>query len=285
MTDLWRGSLAVVAAAFLGAGVACAMVLWWAGVLPTFSPSQASATYCNVLKVPVYGQVVTIRPDTPLTPAPEEGDPALPYSPDTTYAVSTEIEDMLRSATGDPSIKGLLVDIDSYGGSPVAGSEIASAIRKFGGPSAAVIHDAGISAGYLVASAANIVFATEESSVGSIGVTSSYTDQSEKDKKDGITFHQLSSGPYKDTFNLDKPLTESERALIMRDVNISHDNFVRRVAEYREQPLEKIAALADGSTLMGKAALEAGLIDSIGGTDEALGFLEQAIGEPVEVCW
>ena len=129
-----------------------------------------------------------------------------------------------------------------------------------------------------------MVFASENSAVGSIGVSSSYTDISEKNRREGVTFHQLSSAPYKDTYNPDKPLTDAERALIMRDVNVSHDNFVRAVALYRGMPVESVAAFADGSTLPGQAALDAGLIDEIGGTEEALGYLEQAIGEPPAVC-
>jgi len=288
MADLWRGSLVVVAASFLGAGVACAIVLWWAGVLPPLFFSDASYQYCNVLKVPVHGTIVTVRPEaSPASISPEDPeDDAYTLPPtDPTYAVSSEIEEMLRAAATDPTIKGLLVDIESYGGGPVAGDEIASAIRRFGKPSAAVIHEIGASSGYLAAAAADIVFASEDSSVGSIGATGSFIDQSKKNEKEGITYHQLSSAPYKDTFSPDKPLTEAERALIMRDIKISHDNFVRLIAEYRNQPIEKIAAVADGSTMMGKSALEAGLIDEIGGTEEALGYLEQAIGEPVAMCW
>ena len=81
-------------------------------------------------------------------------------------------------------------------------------------------------------------------------------------------------------FSADKPLTDAERALIMRDIKIDRDNFVQRVAEYRRQPVEKIDALADGSSMLGEQALENGLIDRLGGTEEALAYLEQAIGEP-----
>ena len=267
MIDLWRGSL-VVAVAFLGAAVATASVLWWAGLLPSLALSENAGEYCNVLKVPVYGTIVTIRPASSFAQAPSEDDPGLFPAPDTAFSISTEIEEMLRSARADPSIKALLVDVESGGGVAVAGTEIASAIRRFGKPSAA----------------ADVVFASENSAVGSIGVSSSYTDISEKNRREGVTFHQLSSAPYKDTYNPDKPLTDAERALIMRDVNVSHDNFVRAVALYRGMPVESVAAFADGSTLPGQAALDAGLIDEIGGTEEALGYLEQAIGEPPAVC-
>ncbi|OGG53365.1 hypothetical protein A2851_00095 [Candidatus Kaiserbacteria bacterium RIFCSPHIGHO2_01_FULL_53_29] len=282
MTGLWRSSLVVAAAAFLGAASACALMLWWAGLLPLRGFSAMSPAYCNVLKIPVYGEVITVRP-TPQASAPLIGEEDFP-SQDSTYAVSLEIEEAMRSASTDPNIKALLVDIDSGGGGPVAGLEIASAIRRFGRPSVAVIHEIGASSAYLAAAAADTIFASEESAVGSIGVSGSFLDQSEKNEREGITFHQLSSGPYKDTYSPDKPLTEAERALIMRDIKTSHENFVRAVAAFRKLPIEKVAAFADGSTLMGTDALEAGLIDQLGGTDDALSYLEEVIGEPVAVC-
>src|SRR3989344_1670221 len=133
MIDLWRGSL-VVAVAFLGAAVATASVLWWAGLLPSLALSENAGEYCNVLKVPVYGTIVTIRPASSFAPAPSEDDPGLFPEPDTAFSISTEIEEMLRSARADPSIKALLVDVESGGGVAVAGTEIASAIRRFGKP-------------------------------------------------------------------------------------------------------------------------------------------------------
>ncbi|MDP3645921.1 MAG: signal peptide peptidase SppA [bacterium] len=283
MNNLWHGSLVVVVASFLGAGVATSGVFLLVYFLPDNSNGNVPPAYCNVVRVPVYGEVVTIRPGTS-EPAISEDDATTPRIVDTTYTVSTEIEETLRSAKGDESIKALLIDVDSYGGSPVGAIEIATAIRRFGRPTAAVIHGVGASAGYLIATAADTIFASEESNVGSIGVTGSYTDQSEKNRKEGITFHQLSSGPYKDTYSPDKPLTEAERGLIMSHIQTSHDNFVRIVAGYRQLSIEKVATLADGSTLMGRVALEAGLIDQLGGTEEALQYLEQAIGESATVC-
>ena len=247
------------------------------------SLSRGSEPYfsCNVLGIQVYGAIVTNGASAPFS------DQAIPIDASSTpnYTASNILEDTLRYAKDDAAIKGLFIDVDSGGGSPVAGEEIAKAIRRFGRPSVAVIHEVGASAGYLVASAANTVFASENSNVGSIGVTSSYLSYAEKDKKDGITYEQLSSGPFKDMYSPDKPLTKAERDLIMRDIKISHDIFVNLVAEYRHQPPEKIYALADGSAMMGAQALESGLIDEIGGTQEAIDHLDKTIGEPITICW
>lgn len=274
-----------VASAFIGAAVACGLMLWGAGFMLPFTDSDAYG-YCNVLKVPVYGSITTIRPADASSSdqLPEEDTTTYPTY-DTNYTISMEIEETIRLASQDPTVKGFLVDIESYGGTPAASHEIARAIRKSGKPSAAVVHEFGTSGAYLVAASTDIIFASEESMVGSIGVTSSYVDNVEKNKKEGLTYNQLSSVPFKDAGSPDKPLTSAERALFMRDIQISHDNFVETVASFRNLPLEHVSSLADGSTIMGEAALEKGLIDAIGGTEEALGYLEQAIGEPVSVCW
>ena len=109
--------------------------------------------------------------------------------------------------------------------------------------------------------------------------------QYEKNKKEGIVYEQLSSGPFKDTFSPDKQVTDAERKLIQRDLDILRKDFVEQIAAYRRLPTEKVDALADGSTMLGAQALENGLIDAIGGSKEALAHLEEIIGEPVSLCW
>lgn len=278
-------SLIVVACAFIGAAVACALMLWGAGFMLPFSGSSTYG-YCNVLKVPVYGTILTVRTDSGEAEVPQESEPMPTLYPTYEAATfSTEVEDMIRVASQDPNVKGFLIDIDSYGGTPVASNEIAQAIQKSGKPSAAVVHEAATSGGYLVAASTDLIFANVESMLGSIGVTSSYLDHAERNKKEGLTYNQLSSVPFKDYGSPDKPLTQAERELLMRDINISHENFVHNVASLRQLPVERVAALADGSSMLGEAALQAGLIDAIGGTDDALAYLSEAIGEPAVICW
>src|SRR3989344_8246200 len=191
--------LLIIIGAFVGAGTASVAALWFAGFLPSIG-SAGETQHCNVLRLPVYGAIVTVRPQSESQDqmsAPDDAEPTSAW--DTTFAVSSEIEDVLRSAAGDPSIKALLVDVESYGGGPVAGDEIAIAISHFGKPSVAVVHEVAASSGYLAAAGADVIFASEDSTVGSIGATISYVDNVLKNKEDGLTFNQLSSGAFKDT--------------------------------------------------------------------------------------
>ena len=64
-----------------------------------------------------------------------------------------------------------------------------------------------------------------------------------------------------------------------------HDNFVRAVAENRKLPFESVAALADGSTMLGQMALEHKLIDRIGGLYEVKEYLQEQIGAEPTICW
>jgi signal peptide peptidase SppA len=249
------------------------------------SPNGYEST-CNVLGLKVHGQIVGSRADIP----PSEVFVMQDYSGGSyfaspNYTVADELVEWLRNAYFDNTIKAIFVDIKSGGGMAVAGEALAAAIRNVNKPSIAVIHDLGASSAYLTASAADTIFASRSSSVGSIGVTSSFTSQAEKNQKEGIAFEQLSSGPFKDTFNPDKELTDAERDLIMRDVLISRDHFVQQVSDYRSIPFADVDKIADGSTVLGMKALELGLIDEIGGTWDALETLENRLGEPVSVCW
>lgn len=248
--------------------------------------TYTSGSSCNVLGIQVHGEIVASRADIPLTDTqPMTGSDGTTQLLAPNYTVADEVEDTLRSAATDDSIKAILVDVDSPGGGVVSGQEIANAIRKSGKYSVAIIHEVGASAGYLSAAAAYKVYAGRDSEVGSIGVTASFLNQYKKDQQEGIVYEELSSGTYKDTFSPDKPLTDDEKKLIMRDVNLAKEDFVKLVAEYRNIPVPEVEKLADGSTMMGDAAVSNKLIDEVGTTWDALDAIQQKIGEPVSLCW
>lgn len=278
-TALFLGAVIVASAA----GSAAALFFMQNALISTGSGQDDFAS-CNVLNLQIYGSIVNTRADIPVSDALVLNDAASTVlTPN--YTVATDVEYGLKLAAENPDIKALLIDVDSFGGGSEAGQEIANAIKAFGRPSVAVIHGGGVSSGYLAAAAADRILALEDSTVGSIGATYSFLNQSEKNKNEGIVYEQLSSGPFKDTFSPDKPLTSAEREIITRDLKILRDRFVKQIAEYRNLPVEKVDALADGSTMLGTQALENGLIDGIGGTREALAHIEQIIGEPVSLCW
>jgi protease-4 len=168
---------------------------------------------------------------------------------------------------------------------PVAGEEIANAIKQSEKPVIAVIRQTGASAAYLAISSSDKIFASKNSDVGGIGVTSSYLSNTIKNQQDGYTYEQLTAGKYKDSGNPDKPLTVEEKKLFLRDINIVYENFIEAVSQNRNMPLEKVRALADGSTMLGEEAMKQGLIDEIGDMDEAQAYITKTIGEKSDICW
>jgi len=83
----------------------------------------------------------------------------------------------------------------------------------------------------------------------------------------------------------EKPLTFEERQLLERDLQITLDVFIKTVSENRNLDIDKVRALADGSSMLGAMALANGLIDRIGGFYEVEDYLTELIGEEPEICW
>ena len=188
---------------------------------------------------------------------------------------------MIDQAEKSDNIHAILLEVDSPGGEPVAGEEIAHAVRDSAKPVVSMIRQIGASAGYWAISGSDRIFASRNSDIGSIGVTASYLQNVYEDKE----FVDLSSGKYKDTGNPDKRITDEERALVKRDIQIIHTNFVEEVAENRNLPIEDVRALADGSTMLGEQARQLGLIDEIGGMSEVEAYLKGIVGEEPAICW
>lgn len=240
---------------------------------------EADRSKCNVVGIEIRDCIWTYKP---------ENVDSLLGSPDSPcYAItsSEQVTWALEDAATDPKIKAVVLEIDSSGGSPVAAEEIAAAMKALGKPSVAWIRESADSAAYWIASSADTIIAGENSDVGSIGVTMSYVDNVKQNIKDGLTYNQLTTGKYKDTGTPDRTLTADERSLIQRDLNIILQNFIKAVATNRHLSIEKVTALADGSTMLGRQALRNGLIDQIGTKAQVWEKLESIVGEKPDVCW
>ena len=225
----------------------------------------------NVALISIHGEIATYSYYT------EEGE----YSD---MVSSEEIVKYIDVIEDDEYMEALIVEIDSYGGYPVASEEIMNALKKMKTPVVALIREGAASGAYLIATGADKIYASEASDVGSIGVSMSYIDYSEQNKEEGLIYQQLSSGKFKDSGDPDKELTKEEKELYMRDVIILHDIFVREVAENRNLDIKKVQELADGSTMLGQAAKDNGLIDEIGDIYDVKEWIREELGiEPI-IC-
>ncbi|NMB39202.1 MAG: signal peptide peptidase SppA [Firmicutes bacterium] len=187
----------------------------------------------------------------------------------------------LRAAEQDPSIKALVIRIDSPGGTSGTSQELFQAvlrIRQKGIPVIVSMGDTAASGGYYVASAADYIFANGSTITGSIGVIMEFTNLEELYNKIGIKYEIIKSGAYKDAGHSARSLTPAEEKLFADLIHDVWDQFVTDVTESRGLEREKVEALADGRILTGRQALEAGLIDEIGGLEEALNKAQEAAG-------
>ena len=198
---------------------------------------------------------------------------------------SDNITHQIEDAEADEEIKAIILEIDSWGGQGIAGEEIADALKRATKPTVTLIRSMGVSAAYFAATGSDVIFASNFSDIGGIGITASYIDFAKQNEEEGITYNQLSSGPFKDLGAWDKSLTKEEKTLVMRDIEILHEKFVQAVAENRGLELEKVQTLADGSTMLGEMALENELIDYIGGLHEVENYLTELLNQPANVCW
>jgi protease-4 len=260
-------------------GVVFLLILIIAGyALIYFDEEEYYFTECpigsNVAIIKIYGEIITYGTET-------IGDFGITEDDITS---SETITDYLNQINEDDEIKAIIVEIDSPGGYPVASEEIANALKKIEKPTVAVIRESGASGAYLIASATDKIYASRMSDVGSIGVTMSYLDYSQQNKKEGLIYQQLSSGEFKDAGDPDKELSDKEKEIIMRDIKKIHQIFIEMVAENRNLDIEKVEKLADGSTMLGQDAKENGLIDEIGSVDEAKNWLEKELKIEANVC-
>ncbi len=229
---------------------------------------------CNIATIPIVGDIATFGISTD-----EEGGEILTTTMSDTLSA-------LGNAERDPNIAGIMLLVDSGGGSPSAGMMIADELKKNSLPSGAFIYDIGASSAYLAASGADTIIATPMADVGSIGVTMSYLQNTQYNEINGQEYIELTSAKFKDAGSPDRPLTPEEKALFQRDLDLAHEEFVRMVSENRDIPSEEVEKIADGSTLPAKIALEKKLIDGIGNKETMRAwFAEQLELTPEEVIF
>jgi signal peptide peptidase SppA len=238
--------------------------------------SSGNSGACNVSGIELHGDLVTYIP-----PNIVDKDGNLMED----MVASQNIIDAIRKAEEDNSVKAIFLEIDSYGGEPVASEEVSNALKYAKKPTVALIRGAGASGAYLAATGANRIFASKFSDIGGIGVISSYEDYVRKNQQDGVSYITLNAGKFKDLGNPNKTMSAEEKNLIMRDINIVYNNFIKQVAENRKLDIKKVTKLADGSTMLGETALKNGLIDQIGNQYNVEQYLKSKIGADAIICW
>ncbi len=196
----------------------------------------------------------------------------------TALATSSKIIGFLDEAQKSDAVKGIILEINSPGGTVLASKKVAEKVKSIDKPVVAYIRDMGTSGGYWVASAADKIVADSLSITGSIGVISSYLEFSDLMEKYGVTYEGLKSGAHKDIGSPFKKLTDEERKILQKKLDAIHEHFIRAVAENRGLPENKVRELATGVYYLGEEAKDVGLVDYLGGKDLAINVTKELAG-------
>ncbi len=186
----------------------------------------------------------------------------------------------LSKAEKNPAVKGLILDVDSPGGSVTGGEELHDAIEHFAKvkPVVTTMGGVGASAGYMIALPSKRIFAERSTLTGSIGVIMESPDVSGLLGKIGVNVDELVSGPLKGQPSVVKPLSPEGRAMLQGVVGNLFDQFVAMVVTGRHMPEDKVRSLADGRPYTGQQAVTLGLIDALGTRDDARNWLAKTCG-------
>lgn len=176
---------------------------------------------------------------------------------------SDRVIEWLEQADSDPTVKVIVLKINSPGGTVVATDEIAEKLASIEKPTIAWIREIGTSGAYWIASFTDVIVANQNSITASIGVSSSYLEFSETFEKYGIDYIRLVSTPEKDIGSPFREPTSGELSKFKKDITGVHKQFIDIVSENRGISKEVIER-TKGSFLLGKEAQEIGLVDKLG---------------------
>lgn len=198
------------------------------------------------------------------------------------YASSTDIIKLIEKADKDRSIKAIAFWINSPGGSAVASDEIAVAIQKSNKTSVAIIREMGTSGAYWIASSTDHIIAHRASFTGSIGVIASYIEFADLMTEYNLTYRRLVSGKHKDMGSPFKRMTQEEEDLFQESLDDIHEMFIEVVAENRGLSQESVREIATGRFFTAPSAIKLGLVDELGGKEEAKAYFKKELGIDVK---
>lgn len=184
----------------------------------------------------------------------------------------TKLAREIRELRQDEKVKAIVLRVNSPGGSALASEEIQHEIRLANRKIPVVVSMGTVAAsgGYWISTYADKIYAEPNTITGSIGVIGMFMNIKEIANRHGFTFDVVKTGKFADVLSISRPKSPEEMAIIQREVDEVYSDFLRKVAEGRNQPLAKIEKIAEGRVWSGADALELGLVDELGGLEKAI---------------
>jgi len=188
----------------------------------------------------------------------------------------------VHKLTDDSSVKGVVLRINSGGGSAAASEDILNALSELGKKKPLVVSmsEVAASGGYWISCGAERIFAQANTLTGSIGVISLHLALQNLLKRYGINAESLRTGPHADLGSALRSITEEEKKMLDGTVEHIYRTFIRKVADARSRDPRQVEKAAAGRVWSGSDALQESLVDEVGGLVQAIDHLKNRLGLP-----
>jgi protease-4 len=195
---------------------------------------------------------------------------------------SKEIIEQLKKHKSNPTVKAIVLRVDSPGGGVGPSQEIYELVREIAIKKEKKIlvsmGSVAASGGYYIACPADKIVANPGTITGSIGVIMEFPNVQELFKKIGLDTVVVKSGKYKDLGSPVRPMSKEERRLLQGMIEDVYQQFVNAVAAGRNLPAEQVRQVADGRIFSGKQAKKLGLVDELGGLEHTVELAARLTG-------
>ncbi|MBC7660019.1 MAG: signal peptide peptidase SppA [Chitinophagaceae bacterium] len=178
----------------------------------------------------------------------------------------------LKWAREKDEIKAVVMRVDSPGGSALASDLIWDEVRKLSEKKPLIVSMGSVAAsgGYYISAPATMIIAEPTTITGSIGVIGASPKGLQVSDKWGVSFHMITNSDRKNYLNFGSKSTEQDRAILGESIDETYNAFVTKVAAGRKQDPQHIFAIAQGRVYTGIEASKIGLVDKLGGLNDAM---------------
>ncbi|MDA8388611.1 MAG: signal peptide peptidase SppA [Nitrospiraceae bacterium] len=195
----------------------------------------------------------------------------------------TDSDGIIKTLDGyvdDPSIKAIVLRINSPGGGVAPSQEIYEEVKKAATKKYVVVSMGSLAASgaYYISAPATRIFADPGTITGSIGVIMEVPDVHGLLNKVGIKAEVIKSGKNKDIASPFRPISPEQRRILQTALDTVHDQFIDAVASGRKIPVERVRALADGRIFTGQQAKALHLVDALGDLPDAIAAAKTMAG-------
>ncbi len=200
--------------------------------------------------------------------------------------VIVDVGELVRELKGhrdNPAVRAVVIRINSPGGVVAPTQELHTALRRLreaGKPVVASLGAVAASGGYYVAVAADRIYANPGTLTGSIGVIMQLANVHDLLKKVGVDYVVVKAGQYKDIGSFARPMTPEERRVLQTLLDDVHGQFIAAVAAGRRLERAQVVQFADGRIVSGGQAKALGMVDALGGLEDAIDGAATLAGLP-----